>query len=397
MNKFNKIALAGAISSLVTFQSALANDELVIWEDNGMSYGIEMAARDFARENGVKISIQEQDGVQQANKVKEAISQGQKTPDIFLVVSDQVPRLANEGIISPVGFMDMDASKYAEISTKPFKVNGKYYGAPRSIETLFVYYNKDLLEYPFETINQYAQFNQKMMSQGKYGLIGKLDQLYIAYGTLSGYGAYIFKQNADGTYNTNDIGLNNQGAVDAVKMLGDYSKLYLPKDVLTPDGWGAVDTYFCEGKAAAVINGPWALGNYAKSGVNYGLAPLPKLANGNSMRPFYGSKGYAIAGNSKNHALAEKFVQFLNQPKYALIRYAAIAELPPIKAVLEDPLITNDDFANAIAIQVQSADAMPAVPELGKVWAPMGDALSDVINNGKDPKQACDEAVAKMK
>ena len=40
---------------------------------------------------------------------------------------------------------------------------------------------------------------------------------------------------------------------------------------------------------------------------------------------------------------------------------------------------------------------MPAVPELGKVWGPMGDALSDVINNGKDPKQACDEAVAKMK
>ena len=79
MNKFNKIALAGAISSLVTFQSALANDELVIWEDNGMSYGIEMAARDFARENGVKISIQEQDGVQQANKVKEAIKVAQAT------------------------------------------------------------------------------------------------------------------------------------------------------------------------------------------------------------------------------------------------------------------------------------------------------------------------------
>ena len=151
------------------------------------------------------------------------------------------------------------------------------------------------------------------------------------------------------------------------------------------------------GKAAAVINGPWALGDYAKSGVDYGVAPLPILQNGQSMRPFYGAKGYVVSADSKNKELAEKFLEYINRPEYALIRYSEIAELPPIKAVLENPLITNDDFANAIAIQIKNADAMPTVSEFSKVWDPMGNAISKSISGADEPKNALNKAVYEIK
>lgn len=244
-------------------------------------------------------------------------------------------------------------------------------------------------------MDDYLKFNDKMLSEGKYGLIGKLDQFYISYGIFSGYGAYVFG-NKNGRYNPDDIGLNNDGAVKALQFITSYSK-YLPKEVLTSNGFAAVDNYFKEGKAAAVISGPWALGDYAKSGVDYGVAPLPILPNGQAMRPFYGAKGYVISSKTKNKDLAEKFLEYINRPEYALIRYSEIAELPPIKAVLDNPLITNDDFANAIAVQIKNADAMPTVPEFSKVWDPMGNAILKSISGDEEPKNALNMAVYEIK
>ena len=232
---------------------------------------------------------------------------------------------------------------------------------------------------------------------GKYGLIGKLDNFYFAYGILAGAGGYTFGINADGSFNENDVGLNNEGTVKGLEIIKDYANNHLPKVLLTDEGWGEIDKLFIEGKAAAVISGPWSLDKYAQSGINYGIAPLPQLSNGNFIRPFYGAKGYVVAKASKNKQLAEKFIRTLNKPVYAMMRYVAIAELPPTKEVMTNPLIVNDDFANAIAHQIEHADLMPSIPRMGKVWGAMAECLSDVISGKKDAKTASNEAVEKIK
>lgn len=396
MKKLSKLTLTALLLSLSSVAMA-AQSKLVVWEDNGKGYGIEKAARNFAKENGCEVVIEQKDSVKHVDMVSDLSQKGEQTPDIFIAISDQIAGAVNKGLITELERIssEIEKSKYLPLAVDAFTYNDNLYAAPRSIESLVVYYNKALLEYPFEVMDDYLKFNDKMLSQGKYGLIGKLDQFYIAYGIFSGYGAYVFGTR-NGKYNTDDIGLNNDGAVKALQFITSYSK-YLPKNVLTADGWAAVDSYFKEGKAAAVINGPWALGDYAKSGVDYGVAPLPLLPNGQSMRPFYGAKGYVISANSKNKDLAEKFLEFINRPENALVRYSEIAELPPIKAVLENPLITNDDFANAIAVQIKNADAMPSVPEFEYVWGAMGNAMSNAISGTDSPKSALDKAVEEIK
>jgi hypothetical protein len=112
------------------------------------------------------------------------------------------------------------------------------------------------------------------------------------------------------------------------------------------------------------------------------------------MNPFYGVKGYAVGKDSKEKQLAEKFIAFINQPKYALERYSRIAELPPILDVMSHPLIVNDDFANALSLQILHADPMPSIPEMGRVWGAMGDALNAVIKDHADAKASLDKAAA---
>ena len=110
----------------------------------------------------------------------------------------------------------------------------------------------------------------------------------------------------------------------------------------------------------------------------YGMKPTDR-----EMSSFLGVKGYAISTWSNEHDLAEQFLQFINQPKYAKVRYQKTQEIPPIKSVMADPIITNDDFANAIAVQASRAVPIPSIPEMSEVWGPFDGAL-DVAISGKD-------------
>jgi arabinogalactan oligomer/maltooligosaccharide transport system substrate-binding protein len=88
-----------------------------------------------------------------------------------------------------------------------------------------------------------------------------------------------------------------------------------------------------------VINGPWAFQPYEAAGINYGVAPLPTLPDGKPMSSFLGVKGYVVSTWSKDKALAQQFIEFINQPQYVKTRYVATGEIPALKAMIDDPLI----------------------------------------------------------
>ncbi|WP_145384267.1 extracellular solute-binding protein, partial [Staphylococcus epidermidis] len=72
-----------------------------------------------------------------------------------------------------------------------------------------------------------------------------------------------------------DIGLNNKGAVEAVKYAEKWFKTYWPKgmqDNSSADDF--IQQMFLEGKAAAIIGGPWSAANYKEAKLNYGAAPI---------------------------------------------------------------------------------------------------------------------------
>lgn len=62
--------------------------------------------------------------------------------------------------------------------------------------------------------------------------------------------------------------------------------------------------------------------------------------------------------------------------------YHKIAELPPIKELLEE--IKIDDYASAISVQAEKADPMPTIPQMSFVLEPLEGILYSIIKNG-DP------------
>lgn len=183
------------------------------------------------------------------------------------------------------------------------------------------------------------------------GLLAKYDEIYYAISALEPYGAYVFGKDKNGNYDATDIGFNNKGAVEATEYISKFYKEGLfPVGIMGQNGLGAIDSLFTEGKAAAVINGPWVVDPYKNSGINFGVVPLPKMPNGKDMTSFLGVRGYVISHWSKNKDLAQKFINFANQPKYAKIRFEKTTEIPPLKSVLEDPIIKNVRIPNLIQL-----------------------------------------------
>ncbi|MGN0902006.1 MAG: extracellular solute-binding protein [Succinivibrio sp.] len=385
--------LGALVLATISFQSVA--ETLVVWEDEAKGHGIKKAISQFEKENGVSVKLIESTPyVDHINTYKKALKNGTELPDILMLPADRLGAAALEKLIVPINFMQQDQKDYLEKSINAFTYNSQIYACPRSVETMVVYYNQDLLKYPFETMEDYYNFSSSMKSKGKWGIYGKWDNVYFAYGFLKGYGGYVFGNN--GT-NPNDIGLNNSGAVEGIKYLQHFVQNVFPQEVLGDDGWGVLTKLFTSGKAAAIITGPWELEGIAASGLNYGVAPLPKLPNGNYMCPFLGFRGYAITKDCKNRELAEKLLRYLNQEQNALQRYTLIEEIPPLTKVLENPLIKNDDFANAVAVQALNAEPMPSIPEMASVWVPMNDALSDIMKGKAGVQDALNRAVLKIK
>lgn len=397
MKGFRALSL-GIVSLLVSSQAGAAS-ELYVWEEaENKSQGIIEAVADFERLYDCKVKIVEIDFTEQMDKFRREGPEG-IGPDILLCPSDKVGVAVVQGMISPINFMQEDQDKYIRSAVTAFSQNGEIYGVPKVVETLVMYYNKDLLKEPFDTLEEYFDYSKKVVSSGsgKYGLLAKWDNLYYYFGAIEPYGAYVFGVDSDGNVDPTDVGLSNSGAVEGLTMIKRfYSSGCFPKETLGDAGINVITNLFSSGKAAAVIDGPWRLEPFAKSGVNFGVTPLPVLPNGKPMSSFLGVKGYVISAYAKDRDLAEKYLQFINQPKYAKMRYQATLEIPPVKAVMADPVITNDETANAIAVQASRAVPIPSIPEMSEVWGPIDSSFSSILagkQNVKDGLKAATEHI----
>jgi arabinogalactan oligomer/maltooligosaccharide transport system substrate-binding protein len=145
------------------------------------------------------------------------------------------------------------------------------------------------------------------------------------------------------------------------------------------------------------MNGPWAFQGMKDAGIDIGVAPLPKLPNGEYPKTFIGVKGWHVSAYSEHKEWATKLVEWLTNEENAKIRYEKTAEIPPVKSLMEDPIIADNEGAHAVAVQSERGVPMPNIPEMGQVWGPMADALQLIVTGKQEPKAALDDAVKTIK
>ena len=375
--------------------------DLLVWEDQAKASGIEDAVKKFEEENDVTIKVVEKAYGGQLEDLRLDGPAG-TGPDVITIPGDQIGTAVTEGLIKELAVDSETQDLYTDAAMQSQIVDGKVYGLPKAVETQILYYNKALIEEANvpKTTEEWFDYSKKIVDKGDgtYGLLALWDQIYYAQGVMSGYGSYIFGTDADGKYLDSDIGLANDGAIEGADYIKKfYDNGIFPTGIIGEQGINVLDSLFSEGKAAAVISGPWNLEPYKEAGIEYGVVELPTLANGEHMGSFIGVKSYNVSTYSQNGALAEKFVKFIADEENSKVRYEKTGEVPAVEALANEESIQSSESAAAIAEQSKYAELTPGITAMNSVWEPVDAALQTIASGKAEPKTALPQAVEQIK
>ncbi|WP_105901737.1 extracellular solute-binding protein [Vibrio gangliei] len=392
-----KVLSAMVLSGIALNSTAvLASGKLLVWEDIKKSIGNEAATKAFEKKYDVEVNVVELPYGGQVESLRMDGPAG-TGPDVITLPHDQIGSAAIQGLLSPMKVDESITSIYTQSALDALTYKRTLYGLPKAVETLVMVYNKDKLAEPPKTLDEALAISKKARENDEYGMLAKWDEIYYAYGVVKGMGGDIFGLNADGSYNSEQILLNSDGAVKAGQYIEQFYKSgVLPSGIIGDSGLNAIDSLFTAKKASMVITGPWAFQPYKEAGVNIGIAPLPKLPNGEPMSSFLGVKSNSISIYSKNKELAQKYIEFINNYDNSKVRFEKTGEVPAVSALVNDPVIKNDEGARAVAMQAEYAVPMPSIPEMNEVWAPANSALQLIATGKQEPKAALDNAVQSL-
>ena len=246
-------------------------------EDQYKAYAEKVAAA-YEKESGTKVNIKSGDQLGGLDKLSLDNQSGQAA-DVMMAPYDRVGSLGTDGQLSEVTLSD-GAKTDDKTKSLVTAADGKVYGAPAVIESLVMYYNKDLLK---EAPKTFAEL-EELAKDSKYAFAGEdgkttafladWTNFYYAYGLLAGNGGYVFGQNGK---DAKDIGLANDGSITGVNYAKSWYEKW-PKGMQDTEGAAnLIQTQFQEGKTAAIIDGPWKAQAFKDAKVNYGVATIPTL------------------------------------------------------------------------------------------------------------------------
>lgn len=315
--------------------------------------------------------------------------------DVLIAPYDRVGILGQQGHIAEITLPDDD--RYDELDQKQVTLDGKIYGAPFVIESLVLFYNKNLIEQApetFEDLEKLSQDDQYAFENEEGTNTAFLANWMTAYqyiGLLSGYGGYVFGEN--GTDPT-DIGLNSPEAVEGITYIADWYQNVWPKgmqDATSSENF--MNELFTSGKTAAVINGPWGASGYDDAGVNYGVSTITTLPNGEEYKPFAGGVAWVVSKYSKNPELAQEWLDYVTNAENSETLYELTSEIPANQEARTVVSESGNELTKAVIEQFDSAVPMPNIPEMSEVWTGAETLIFDAASGNKTPQQAADEAV----
>ena len=377
--------------------SSEAKEITLYVEDQYKAYA-ETVAKAYKEQSGTTVNIKSGDQMGGLDKLSLDNQSGQ-APDVMMAPYDRVGSLGTDGQLSEVKLSD-GAKTDDKTKSLVTAADGKVYGAPAVIESLVMYYNKDLVK---EAPKTFADL-ENLAKDSKYAFAGEdgktsafladWTNFYFAYGLLAGNGGYVFGQNGK---DAKDIGLANDGAIKGV----EYAKTWYekwPKGM--QDGTAAgnlIQTQFQEGKTAAIIDGPWKAQAFKDAKVNYGVATIPTLPNGKDYAAFGGGKAWIIPSSTKNLEAAQKFVDFLVSTEQQKAFYDKTNEIPANTEARSYAEGKNDELTTAVIKQFKNAQPMPNISQMSAVWDPAKTMLFEAVSGKKDAKTAANDAVTLIK
>ena len=338
----------------------------------------------------------EREGVSDLSNQLETAMPAGDGPDTWAWAHDWVGRFA---IREDPAFL-YDASDDLSVSLDTFsgaargavQYQGGVYGLPMSAETVTLFYNKNMVEEPPETIDEMVDIMEEYHNpaNGEYGLSYPATDPYFASGFLQAFGGNLYDEE------TNEVTIDDQSVVKGLEVLEETLFSYIPED----PGYESQAVVFADGVAPFAINGPWELGNFSNELENIGVAELPTV-EGNHPRTYSGiqmwyfSAELADADEPTKQATIDWAEWYTTSEEVALTQADELGAIPVHREHAESDELSDE--VKAFSRQIDHGTAMPTHPDMDSVWGPAGDALTRVFNGEQDPEAALDQAASDIR
>jgi arabinogalactan oligomer/maltooligosaccharide transport system substrate-binding protein len=276
----------------------------------------------------------------------------------------------------------------------------RLYAVPMSIESIGLYYNKNLVTTvptTFEallaevaTFNAIVDTNSGLTNaqKGVYGLATSSHwaDSYFMQPFYSAFGFYPFGPELN---NPNAVGFST--AVSALTYMVNTLKPLVTGTGNHNSVTGNAN--FENGLIPYIIAGPWMHEAYKNAGLNYGVAQMPTI-DGNETKTFAGAQMAAVYKYSKNPEDAIKFVEFLSSETAMQLMYEMKGKLPALNnaGLANIDGLADDDLLLAMAQQLETSVPMPTIPQVQYYWGPGETMIQRVWNNAVVPATAAAEA-----
>jgi maltose/maltodextrin transport system substrate-binding protein len=380
---------AAALFASTSLSYAFEEGKLLVWVNGDKPYTALQAIGDkFKADLGIDVVVEHPEAFEDKFQQSAATNGG---PDIILHAHDRFGEWAASGLIKPVDPSPDFKAKVLDVGWDAVTFDGKVWGYPLSVEAIGLIYNKALVSSPPKDFAEMADLQSKLPA-GVSPIMWDYNNTYFTFPMLMSAGGYAFKKDANGSYDPKDTGVNSAGAKQGALVLKE-----MVDGGIMPKGldYNTMDAAMNKGGTAMVINGPWAWGNLKTSGIDFGVAALPSI-DGHPTPAFVGVQAFALNAASPNGDLAKEFIE-----NYVLTEdgLKAMDADTPIGAATDKAYAESQKSDPNIAQTLANAEAgvpMPSTPAMGKFWAAMGPALTNITTDAQDVGPALDDAASRI-
>jgi arabinogalactan oligomer/maltooligosaccharide transport system permease protein len=310
-------------------------------------------------------------------------------PDLFIEAHERLGSYLREGIVAPAGdaVTDADAADYDEVALRAVSAGGVRYAVPLGSKCLALFVNEAFFPETPATLEELVGARSRL-PEGVYPL---------AYDTTSAFFHAPFLHAFGGAMLDAEDRFAFHGP-EAARSLVFVRGLLVAKDIPEEPSGALITQLFASGHAAAVINGPWFVGDLDPA-IRYRVEPLPRIAaaGGAFMRPFLTVEGVFLTPGGAARAEAIAFARHLGGVASAVVRartgHQVVARVsawrsPEMEDTADPRLVTVRAFHDAVA----TAIPMPTSSAMRAAWVPANQAILKVLRGDATPETALLEA-----
>lgn len=297
-------------------------------------------------------------------------------PDgIFGIANDQLASFVAANLAAEVPSDFYDDNDYVDASVQASYMDGKRYGVPIAVETITLFYNTDKVSAPPSTWDELLQ-----TAKSSGGIKFDATSIYYDLGFVRAFDSYIFNW-IDNAYDIEDIGLGNDGAVQAYSYINNLvDEGFISADIT----FDIARSAFESGETAFYIGGPWDVEGFSSVGLNFAVAPMPSLNNKPFVTPVGTQVGFVSSKTKKSEAVWDLYQYLIDEAAVEL--YEVGARIPAKLSVQQQ--IDVDEATESFMKQIENGEPLPSVPELGQLWGPYSDNMILLFGGTLSPEEA---------